>query len=505
MLRRTALTALLLLSADAATTALAPAGAPSLTAAASAADFTGKIKRIRIRKKRVGSGFKVVARTAGDTSGSVASVTTTVFDPLKPRDENLEVVVLDIDVNNRLVATGSDGSGIGTDGTITVMLSNIEDDDFDWDEEDDYTPEERTRLEITMADGQGEGASEDGRKVRVRLTSDGALRVIVSHEDRDWDPDEVAAIAYSDGETISTVAIDEVRQKWATDLETDLSDLSAVGVETILYDADGVVLDTQTQTISLTEEAEPGLDQVSVKETNKGAVKLVTWTTTDGDAASLEVELTDKETGEAALSTVDDTPVLTERTYIYNDIEFDPGESPEDYIYLCLIDMIGPNGDPVGEQHEVELTIPALAEGEDYTVATASFADGTGSVGFLNIGGAYHVVGALWHEDAGEVASFNLIFEEPFEGPAPLETEVNASLVSQKDKWIQKGDGELPDAYDLTATLTTAEGAVLESVTASSSGTGSVYKDGGGLVPGTVVTIGDKEVILNIGFKSEGS
>ena len=38
---------------------------------------------------------------------------------------------------------------------------------------------------------------------------------------------------------------------------------------------------------------------------------------------------------------------------------------------------------------------------------------------------------------------------------------------------------------------------------ASGSGTGSVKE--GEIVAGTVVTIGDKEVILNIGFKSEGS
>ncbi|MFT5679610.1 MAG: hypothetical protein ACI8RZ_000514 [Myxococcota bacterium] len=510
MLRRTALTALLLLSADAATTALSPLGAPSLTAEASAADFTGRIKRVRIKRRRSGSGYRLITQTGGDTSGSVAKVETKVRHPSEflQKDEPLEVVVLDIDVVNRLVGTSTDTGDIAPNATVTVMLSNIEDDDFGWDEEDGYTPEERTKLEILMADGQGEGVGEGGQKVRVRVTNDGALRVIVSNEDRDWDPDTVASIATTlDGETINRVEVEEVRQKWIADLETDLSEYDAVTVETILYDADGAVLDTQTQTVSLTDDGqEPGVNDIKLKETNKGAAKLVTWTTSDGDAASLEVELTDSETGEAVIYTVDDAPVLTERTYLYEGIEFDPGESPEQHYYLCLIDLIDASGDPVGEQYEVELIIPTLEEGEDYAVYTDSFADGTGSVGFLNTGDGYHVVGALWHEDAGQAVSFNLIFEEPFEGPPPLETGVNATIVSQQDKWIQKG-GALPSSYDLTATLTTAEGAVLESITASGSGTGSVYTEKlkeGEIVAGTVVTVGDKEVILNIGFKSEG-
>jgi len=50
----------------------------SIGAEAEAADFTGKIKRIKIKKRRTGSGFKVVARTGGDDAGSVASAEVTL-------------------------------------------------------------------------------------------------------------------------------------------------------------------------------------------------------------------------------------------------------------------------------------------------------------------------------------------------------------------------------------------------------------------------------------------
>ncbi len=72
MFRTFAIATLTLLSLDATTTALAPATGLSLTNDAAAADFTGKIKRIRIRKKRVGSGFKITAKVKDDGDASTA-------------------------------------------------------------------------------------------------------------------------------------------------------------------------------------------------------------------------------------------------------------------------------------------------------------------------------------------------------------------------------------------------------------------------------------------------
>lgn len=87
-----------------------------------------------------------------------------------------------------------------------------------------------------------------------------------------------------------------------------------VRIQASIYDGDGLLLDTFQQTSSVeADPAEPGVDQGQVKETRKGAVKLVSWTTSDGDAAALEVEMTDSATGETVLYTVDDTPILTER------------------------------------------------------------------------------------------------------------------------------------------------------------------------------------------------
>lgn len=68
--RSVLLSAAALFALDLGTTAAAPG--LSLTAAAHAADFTGKIKRIRIKKKRVGSSFKVVAKLQDDGDATAA-------------------------------------------------------------------------------------------------------------------------------------------------------------------------------------------------------------------------------------------------------------------------------------------------------------------------------------------------------------------------------------------------------------------------------------------------
>jgi hypothetical protein len=47
-------------------------------------------------------------------------------------------------------------------------------------------------------------------------------------------------------------------------------------------------------------------------------------------------------------------------------------------------------------------------------------------------------------------------------------------------------------------TITTSDGEVVDAMRASGSGAGSVKE--GEVVAGTVVTVGDKEVILNNGF-----
>jgi|GEM_PF-5099588 len=79
-----------------------------IRAAAEAADFTGRVKRIQIKKRRTGSGFKVVAVSDGDNAESVDSADITLTDA---NGNVLEQLTLDTAKRGR-VRTSSANSGV---------------------------------------------------------------------------------------------------------------------------------------------------------------------------------------------------------------------------------------------------------------------------------------------------------------------------------------------------------------------------------------------------------
>ena len=479
MLRTLALSALALLALDGLSTVLAPATGLSLTSEAAAADFTGRIRTVRIKKKRVGSGFKIVAVTSGDTAGSVASADVTLTDAAT--GELLEELSLDEGLRGRLVFTAqlddlAEGSGAGG-FTITFKAANLIDGSGDpFGEQQEFEVSVDGLEARTATDTTG-----DGWKIRTHINAAGELTVVLGNEDKSWGgAGTVEASVSVDGGPAVALGLDEVRQRFKANLSEDYVFEDHVILRASLMDAEGNVLDTLEQTMSPpSETVEPSLSQATLKETAKGVAKLVSWTQSDGQAASLEVDLVDDATGESVIMTTDDTPVLTQRGYWADSVEFDGGEDPGDYIYLCLIDLIDTSGDPVATQYEVELTVPALSEDGSITDSYALFADGTGAVGFVRDAEGISVHFVYEGDDATSIDSANLIFEEPFEGPAPWDTEVNASLLVQWDKWLQKGDASVPEDYTLTTTLVTPDGEELDSTTATGGGTGTVYKTSG--------------------------
>ncbi|MFK7931264.1 MAG: hypothetical protein AB8H79_23980 [Myxococcota bacterium] len=74
MLRYLAFSTVLLLAGEVGLAALSPVAGVSLNTEAHAADFTGRVKRIRIKKKRVGSGFRMTTVVKDDGDGSAPKV-----------------------------------------------------------------------------------------------------------------------------------------------------------------------------------------------------------------------------------------------------------------------------------------------------------------------------------------------------------------------------------------------------------------------------------------------
>lgn len=485
MFRTLALSTLALLALDGTTTALAPATGLSLTAEAAADDDDQKasVKKATVKTKSTSSGSYTHSfwiKPTAKSASTVGSVTGTISDPTT--GEILEQLELTEGIRARLIYAGTLGEGASDDLTTYTVFPE---------------PTDTSGLEDAVLEGLATGLTLDDSgegvlgplKVRARFTADGSLQVKVMHEDKDWDPDLIASVQVADAEgSRTTMALDEVRQVF----KQELTCLGCYIIEdeimlrASVLDGDGNELDSFQQRVTLTEDTRttPGLSKATLKETKRGDTKLVTWTDSDGTAAALEVDLVDNATGESVLMTTDDTPILTVRGYLADPIEFDPGEAADGYVYLTLIDLIDEAGNPVGEQLEAELTVPSYdaetdTDGENWSTVTDSTGAIVATVGFLATAEGQQLAMAYSGEDARSVTNANLIFEEPYEGPAPLETEVSLSLRGELAKWSQKAEGSVPDGYTLTTTLVTPEGEVLHTTTATGSGPGTVYQTEG--------------------------
>jgi len=487
MLRKLLLSSALLLSADAVTTAM-PAGSLSLTADAHAADFTGRIKRVRIKRKRVGSGFKIVARTAGDSADAAGAVKT-------------EFVALDggpaisgVGIEAPRSARGAYEMGLKLTGkdaesytyTLTVEIDK---------EKHTFT------LENMVMDGPWvEDSSEDGSisiRMRMEKTDDGA-NALAGALDRDHDGSVLdniggflssGSMTDSNGDTITLGAADlsSVKERYVATLETE-KDADPTGysytMTTTLLDADGAVTDTVSEQVSFSDAGEDdGIQTVKLRENKKGVARAVTLTNSlNGDVAALEVQVT-SEKGEYVLDAYDTEPVSVERWFQAGGLAFDPGESPTGYTYLVLADMVDSNGDPFGEQQEFEVSVDGLdartAPNGD-TLPSNTVGTFSGELLFGTVeqedDGTYTLFVAYAGDDAALIEGVNLIFEEPYEGPAPLETEVSLPLALEWKKWVQKAPGSLAEGdLNVTVNVVSEEGEVIDTISATTAGTGSAY------------------------------
>ena len=488
MYRTLALSTLALLALDVTTTLAAPMTGLSLTQDAQAADDDkAKVKKAKIKQKTTSSGgytYTFWLRTSGTSASEIGSADITISDATN--GAAMEALTLEQGERGRLVFTGQldalgeDGSGETV--TLTFKTANMIDNNGD-----PFGEQQEFEVSVDGLDAKPAEDSTEGWKVRARSNAAGQLTVVLGNEDKDWAGGGTVEVTASvDGETPVALTMSEVRQRYKAELSADFVFEDNIVMKAVLLDEEGATLDSFEQTVAPpSESVTPELSQATLKESSAGDAKLVTWTESDGQATALEVELLDNVTGESVLMTTDDTPVMSVRSFNSSTLEFDPGESPEDYVYLALIDLLDSEGDPAGEQMEAELTVPSYdAETGEVGVAWTPYADSTGTtygyVGIYAYEDGYGV--ALSHEDSEDldVDSVKVIFEEPYEGPAPLDTEINLTLSYQADKWIEKGQGSVPEDYTLITTLVTPEGEVLSSTTATGSGTGTVYKNGKG-------------------------
>jgi len=442
---------------------------------ADAADFTGRIRHVRIKRKRVGSGFNINAQTTGNGNGNGNTEIASAKAVLTDADgSTIESVTLGTAFHGTVVASTTTTEEEMGD-SITITLAG---DDLD-------NPE----ITVALKKGKGEGASADGWKAKATLNPQGTLRVVVMHEDRDWDGSALTGVSVT-GQNSEALAMDVEGndQTLQATLSTDLDAYSLVTATITLFDADGVEIesasdDFEFEGAGVVEDEHP-LDAITITSTET-TFSLTTWTYDDGTDLALEVDLVDLETGESALMTVDDTPILDQQSWAVGPLEFQ--DTPDGSFYVVHVDATDVDGNVQGTLIRTSIEVPESG-GEDLGTDYVLFEDRSGVVGLVqdDTGIYAHII----YEGEKPVQGLNIIFEEPYEGPAPLDASYSLELVSEWNKWVQTAEGAPPNDWELTLTVTTAEGEVVETTRTTGSGDGSVYQAaerGGGVFPTSLI------------------
>lgn len=230
------------------------------------ADFTGRIKTVRIKKRRVGSGFKIVAKVEGDEEGLSTEVNTTFTNvptempqPILANPDlpykNTNAQGVRRFVNRELTFAGGDPEELGYTVEATPLNSTGE----------ALAPTET--FQAVVEPNVSEGMV---NKVRIQEKSNGKFKVTVIVKGN-----------------------------------TDVEQVNSVNV--------------------IFEEPYEGPAPLSIE---------------------VSCALVSSEDGK--------------RKFVYQDLEFEAGESPVDFIYLALTDMIDNSGDPFGEQQEFEVSVDGL-------------------------------------------------------------------------------------------------------------------------------------------------
>jgi|GEM_PF-1630273 len=428
---------------------------------ASAADFTGRIKRIRIKKRRVGEGFKIVTRTQSSSSSTSADqIVTTTFEALDGGPA-LPTSVVSSSVASTVRFDTTVQAPLDTSGGAPVLDLLLESEDGSSASTTiTLSPGVRTPWQLT--EGTGATLRVSAKWIDGDEPDTSAVRLFVRGDTSDWQASSLSNVdgwISLDGIAFANSALVEnrVNDRFVSVIDAPVDpDGFSYSVSTTVTDLAGNVLDAGTTSATVGAEdaiaTGPATTRVSAKANGKAKLKATT-SDPSGSADQLTVQLTDSSDGTVVLSETLTTPNQVQRLYSGPSFEFDPGESPVGYTYLVLIDLLDAEGNPVGQQREAEVVIlgadepvvASVAEGGDdsFEAVTAMIyeqEDGTFAT-YLGVqGGSLNAVSA------------NIIFEEPYEGPAPLETEVPGWRVNTIRSWSTTSAVSAPAIGELTLT-----------------------------------------------------
>ncbi len=451
-----------------------------LASEAQAADFRGRIKRIRIKERQPISDYKVRVVTNVEAPAGKATDATVELSLIATDGGPAMAAGLFTPRNARVrFGLGAEEYSLGADSSFSLKLQVPE--EVVMDTKTDFP-------DLVAGGGWVEGLDEaSGLKARVRLSKEGDLTVVVMNDDRDWDPAELGGVTLSttdaDQATTSTeLTYERTRLAWVASL--DSGEEAATGytysLSASLSDADGAILDSVSDTVVLDDAVvDSGISTVRLSETRKGLPKLVTWTWSEAaEGGSMVASLVDSLSGEELLSAVDDSPMETLR-HLSATLSFE--KNPAGATYPLSIVLVGEDGSVVDEASSVKLT---AAEVDEYSeeITGTFFASEEGVVALVpSDEDQWTLHLQYWGESVAQVSEVKVAFESGYTGPAPKSSSFYLDLDEEWRKWVQKGSAALSEgaAAQVSLTLEDDEGSTLDAMEISGDA-GRLYEDGFG-------------------------
>lgn len=443
---------------------------------ANAADFTGRIKRVRIRRRRVGTSFQVVTEVPPGTS-SEASTMQVFLEPMEgapPAELESDLAELARDTARfsfevpesvavadlKVVVTAGDAS---IELPVQEVLAEADEGEFGPAFPAEVLDGKIRARRVIGADG---ASTVDIRVISSRGTSLQALQPVV--------------LETFEGVRRVPLVLSAVDSSTLRAFEVGLAEnpddpiAGAYSVQATWRDAGGEVVDELQYVMD--EGVEPQGTRVErsvLRASERGTVLVTQVSTPDASPVLLEASVTDMD-GNSVIALADEAPRWTERQFMTTGLQFD--DDPTGSTYLVLVDRLDPEGNPVGQQTEVEV----VAERPDASgeIDASLFMDGQAQMALIPGAeeGTWQIFMRTLADDSS--AQTALIFEEPFEGPAPLETEVYSELTRVWRQFRQRDN-------------TPSEGVDLQKVSVTASGEGAGTAAASGLeVDGPVVATG---------------
>jgi len=448
----------------------------------SAAHAGGKIKRIKIKKKSVGTPCCVVV---GDTryghgpkkpsrsglpGGSDDTVTGVIT---QPGTTNLVAKIALKPTRSKARFDQELGAEVAV---ASVSLPTV-------------TTE---TLTVEAGDVFSDVTAKDGTVVRVRLTDSGRLITVVRNTDAAWDPQlahdylEKAMVTPKGGEAVAVDVADyDITTRWRADtadsslgrgvtLDKDgyyvIGDERLETVQLALTWADsGATFETLSDTVPVPPSESSSVGLVRVNDTRDGIAR-VRAITEAGAKPTLGVYVEDA-AGKPLVDALLTSPRFTVQAFVSEPIAFEGGEDAGGVTYLVVLDAYDATGGLVGAQREVEITIPDADERKAFDPVRVD--DGI-AVAVSRFDGRVRLTAA--YEGAPTVDSVVLQFQEPYEGPAPLEPTLEVDQASTFQDWRVVGTELLPEST-LSVEVDLAEaGGTVDLISSTATESGTVYR-----------------------------